>query len=176
LCKRCGDATELNTFLGAVKCPSCAGISIGNGAERFAANLLEGNNDNGNNDNGNNDDSSPATLNDLFKALMQLKKSKDIENVENGHDNGQEHMGYLLPVNPLDYFGEYKCKCGKSEPGLTVFALTKSIEETLDVIVLYFITESVYKFRRKWVLGIQECLSRGWRECSKCCTLITTSF
>lgn len=128
-CARCRDPTELGSFIGITVCPKC---------NKDKSPITQGTNENGSSkehetENEDKKSSAPPSLALLFAALMEKKKKEECDLKSRNGIPKSDRPGYLLPSDPLEYFSHHICdKCGYKINGLTIFGLTKALEDEAE--------------------------------------------
>ncbi|XP_059079369.1 uncharacterized protein LOC131877644 isoform X1 [Tigriopus californicus] len=130
VCLRCQDPTELGSFIGITVCPKCsqAKSPITQGANETGTTNIEHEREDGNKK-----ASAPPSLALLFAALIEKKKKEESDLKSRNGNLESDRPGYLLPSDPLEYFSNHVCdKCGYKVNGLTIFGLTKALEDEAE--------------------------------------------
>lgn len=117
-CDRCKDPTEMNTYHGATLCQKCVQQREDCAKEEVELNLA-----------------------DLFQALL-AKNRKKASSIQPDVNQPKDAFATLVATNPLEYFSTHVCStCQSHVDGLTIFALTKALEEEADQCVTWTIEE-----------------------------------
>ena len=66
----------------------------------------------------------------IFAHLFNNNEDDDDNDGKSPVDDPASVRGVMLPVDPLEHFGEYRCsECACAVSGLTLFALAKGLED-----------------------------------------------